>query len=525
MTVSPYVAATSILSSTFDTDADGWTIANDGNPAWFATGGNPGGYFRATDQSSGQYWYFRAPAPYLGDRSTFYGGELSYQLQMFAGSYNASFPPWVVLAGGGLTLIYDGSAQGAPGNVWTSFNVPLSVGSPGWYLATDNCWTGTGDSCGFSGATPPTPAQFQSVLANLDTLLIRGEYTIGGDSVGLDNVQLVSLTSITDIGSINLSTTTLTIDGPSAFYTANLRNNTGGPLSLAVLQAYIEQPGASRAAGGLQLNCDTTGVLPPGDCAVSFSLGANNTTSAGSGTLVAGPATARFDLKLNGDVIDTFTVPITLQTGTSGTSVTITSVSPNPIGENNGFAVVRGVNLPEPSMGSAVICCDPTTSGEEPVNGFVFQSPSTTSAYWVRLPAGLLPPGFSSEDFTIEIQDDATSSNAFPITVSATPGTPIITDIFDVNFASTSSTSAGSTIYVQADGIDTTGWTVQFTQDGNSWSVTPDQTNFAVSSDAIGLSLKVVVPALAPGSDVEIRVDQGGGFSAPVTLTVPLSTS
>jgi hypothetical protein len=194
VTVTPVTATQpQTIASSFDSDPDGWTIANDGNPVWLATGGNPGGYFRATDQGSGQYWYFKAPAPYLGDQSAFYGGELRYQLQKFAGAYNAAFPPWVVLAGGGLTLIYDASAQGAPANAWTSYAVPLNANSPGWYLATNNCWTGTGDSCGFNGATPASLADFQTVLANLDTLLIRGEYTIGGDSAGLDNVALSTL--------------------------------------------------------------------------------------------------------------------------------------------------------------------------------------------------------------------------------------------------------------------------------------------------------------------------------------------
>ena len=204
VTVTPVAAAPfQIIASGFDTDAEGWTIANDGNPAWIATGGNPGGYFRATDQPTGQYWFFQAPAQYLGDQSTFYGGELRYQLRQFAGFGSVSFPPWVVLAGGGLTLIYDASAQGAPGNVWKSFSVPLNADSPGWYLAANNCWTGTGDSCGFTGATPPTAAQLQSALANLDTLLIRGEYTIGGDSAGLDNVQLVTFDTGSTLGLLN----------------------------------------------------------------------------------------------------------------------------------------------------------------------------------------------------------------------------------------------------------------------------------------------------------------------------------
>ena len=187
VTVSPVTSE--IIASGFDTDAEGWTIANDGNPAYVATGGNPGGYFGATDQGSGQYWYFRAPASYLGTRSAFYGGELRYQLKQFSGFGNVS-QPWVVLSGGGLTLIYDAST--APGNDWTSFTIPLNATDTGWHIVANGCWintVSTPELCDFLGGTP-TEAQFVSVLSSLDTLLIRGEYTDGGDSAGLDNVEL-----------------------------------------------------------------------------------------------------------------------------------------------------------------------------------------------------------------------------------------------------------------------------------------------------------------------------------------------
>ncbi len=116
----------------------------------------------------------------------------------------------------------------------------------------------------------------------------------------------------TVIDNVILTTTTLTIGGPLVSYTANVSNGTGSSLSPVVLQTYIEQPGASRAAGGLQVNCGATGVLPQGNCSIDFTLNANNTTSSGSGTLIAGPATARFDLILDTTVLDTLTVPITL---------------------------------------------------------------------------------------------------------------------------------------------------------------------------------------------------------------------
>jgi uncharacterized protein YjbI with pentapeptide repeats len=317
--------------------------------------------------------------------------------------------------------------------------------------------------------------------------------------------------TVADIDSIILSSTTLTIEGASVAYTADISNVTGSSMSPVVLQAYIEQPGASRAAGGLQVNCGLTGLLPPGNCNISFSLNANNTSSAGSGTLVAGPATARFELRLGASVIDTLTVPITLQVPPP--TVTINSVSPSPGGAGEGFVVVSGLNLPPPSGSVAAVSNGMVTS-----NGFIFLSPSTTSRYFVRLPAGF-PPGPA----TIQIQNGASSSNAFPITISATPGTPIITQVYSSpGQLPTTTATPGSKIAVAADGIDTLGWEVRFTQGASSFSVTPNASNFAVSNFNIGLALDVVVPVGLATGTVDVSVRQGAsGFSAPVTLTVP----
>ena len=76
-----------------------------------------------------------------------------------------------------------------------------------------------------------------------------------------------------------------------------------------------------------------------------------------------------------------------------------------------------------------------------------------------------------------------------------------------------------STIYVQADGIDTQGAVVRFEQASGITDVTPIT---ALSSANIGLVVQVTVPSGLVSGPVSVSIRQGSGaFSAPVTLTVP----
>jgi hypothetical protein len=118
------------------------------------------------------------------------------------------------------------------------------------------------------------------------------------------------------ISSLDLPSSTLTIGGSGVSYTANLYNSTGSafgswPSDAVAVQAYVDQGAASRAAGGAIVG-GTTGTLASGASTFSFSLSASN-SSAGAGTLVAGAATARFELRRGSTVLHTFTLPVTLQ--------------------------------------------------------------------------------------------------------------------------------------------------------------------------------------------------------------------
>ena len=118
-----------------------------------------------------------------------------------------------------------------------------------------------------------------------------------------------------------LNATTLTIGGSGVSYNAVIANGTGGTLSVVFIQAYIDQgAGVSRAAGGADVTCGpNVGDLPPGSCNYQFDFFASNASGiSGTGTLVPGSATARFELRRfdsatqTTTVLDTRTVAVTL---------------------------------------------------------------------------------------------------------------------------------------------------------------------------------------------------------------------
>ncbi|MCP4536741.1 MAG: DUF11 domain-containing protein, partial [Chloroflexi bacterium] len=152
----------SLISSTFDTDNEGWSTTPDGQiQAWNGTAGNPGGAFLVNDGQTGGWFDYVAPAKFLGDQSIFYGGTLNFDLY--------------VTAGGGAA----GAAQISDGTTTLSFGGATSIGNYTWtsYTATLTAadW-GT------------TEAEMRQVLSNLAWIWIQGEY-IGIAAHGrLDNV-------------------------------------------------------------------------------------------------------------------------------------------------------------------------------------------------------------------------------------------------------------------------------------------------------------------------------------------------
>ncbi len=172
------------VSSNFDSGPGGWSVIDvegAGNYAsifgtyagfWNASGGNPAGYFSTNDPTNGAV-FFRAPAAYLGDKSTYVGETLSFDLKTTHDTWGGDNA--VVLVGDGGQIVATSIPQPAV-DVWQSFAVSLSAGS----FRQNN----------LLGA-PVSDAVFGAILADLEEVYIPAEFASGLIEISaLDNVHL-----------------------------------------------------------------------------------------------------------------------------------------------------------------------------------------------------------------------------------------------------------------------------------------------------------------------------------------------
>lgn len=168
-------SASADVMSTFDTDADGWTLFNDASQLeWIDTGGNPGGYLTATDNVSGDVWYWNAPSKYLGNQAGAFGMTLSWDARQSSTTSQFSSNDLVLVATDGTNLTLASDPSRRPGTEWTSISVVFDS-SEDWFI---------------DGAAA-TDSDIQMVLSDLAALRIRGEFRTGADTGDLDNVLLV----------------------------------------------------------------------------------------------------------------------------------------------------------------------------------------------------------------------------------------------------------------------------------------------------------------------------------------------
>jgi hypothetical protein len=176
------------MLSTFDSTNEDWTGVRFpvalGDPPTVQqnfnlihlSGGNPPDSVAINDNNTRWAW-FSAPAAWLGDKSAYYGGTLSFDLR---GHKNGSLTlPAVMLVGDGKTLFAYGS--------------PLTIAWKNYSYALDPTAWKIGNP--LTSNTAPTVSEFQSVLANLTGIYINGEWFTTREYTKMDNVMLKSPTS------------------------------------------------------------------------------------------------------------------------------------------------------------------------------------------------------------------------------------------------------------------------------------------------------------------------------------------
>lgn len=159
------------ISSTFDSDAEGWIgIPGEGSVAFAATGGNPGGHIRVSDAGGGGGLGSGAiaPAKFLGDLLAFDGGALSTDLAAFAGG-GGTFAIFgtVRITGGGDEAFFD-LATTAPASGWESYSAPLTAAAWG-----------------------KTDAEWAAILGDVTEVAISTDAFDGPDTIGIDNFAIV----------------------------------------------------------------------------------------------------------------------------------------------------------------------------------------------------------------------------------------------------------------------------------------------------------------------------------------------
>jgi hypothetical protein len=193
-TLVPANLCATTITSTFDTDLDGWTTNPQGTIAFVATGGNPDGYLEETDAGSTGNMHVTAPNKFLGDLTG--ADTLSVDIRVLATPTN------VVSAFGVLTFLNSGAGLsmtldlGAPSTLWTNYATPLSAGAFG-----------------------VTASTFSTIMSNVTgiTLILEADKDVHTEKVGMDNFTIsgeaLGLQAVPEPAPFALVGTTLVICG------------------------------------------------------------------------------------------------------------------------------------------------------------------------------------------------------------------------------------------------------------------------------------------------------------------------
>ena len=166
-----------IITSTFDTDVDGWAKLPGADASssvqWISSGGNPGGFMRYNEVGAGFIDYVVAPSKFLGDRSLLYGGTFSFDITTNIISSPTNRNDQVRFLGGGL-----GIRRQLPNpivGVW-SYRLLELTDTGGWISEVTNA--------------AATELEIMTVLGNLTGIHLLTDYRSGSEQPSFDNIRL-----------------------------------------------------------------------------------------------------------------------------------------------------------------------------------------------------------------------------------------------------------------------------------------------------------------------------------------------
>lgn len=163
--------ATALVTTTFDSNAQGWLVTGDNASVWSPTGGNPGGCFDVNDLATGDINLAVAPPAYLGDWRAMTSAD-SIKIDLYAHLVNGTVysPPYLfrISGPGGVARTLAGYTP--PQDVWTTIGAALD--STQWVIESGT-WSG--------------------ILTHVNTVLITVEFVTGAEELRFDNVRLTGV--------------------------------------------------------------------------------------------------------------------------------------------------------------------------------------------------------------------------------------------------------------------------------------------------------------------------------------------
>ncbi|HZW11003.1 MAG TPA: laminin B domain-containing protein [Phycisphaerales bacterium] len=181
------IVCADVISSTFDTDAEGWTVADapspvgqstTGVPRYLDSAGNGGGFVTPPLAWPGDA-FFVAPDRFLGDRSDMVGGFVAVDRRFFEPAFSGAavqddFAVDLTMTGASMTLAAD--LAPVPLLSWGTQSVSFT-GAGGWFHLD------TGIAA--------TEVEIAAVLGDLGDIRVRGNLVEEGGRMGMDNFTLV----------------------------------------------------------------------------------------------------------------------------------------------------------------------------------------------------------------------------------------------------------------------------------------------------------------------------------------------